>query len=585
MRILGLVGATHDSGIALIENGVPVHVIEEERLNREKRTKAFPRNALQAVLGERLEGLDEIDALVTPWHVGRLRRSFLGAVLRRFPLSLGLIPESAHTPQRSEIVLLNQLLARKIRRVSGRRRVPGIINVPHHDAHAAFFFASPFEEASILVMDGFGDDASTSVYYGRGNRIERRWHTSLFNSLGIVYTFVTEYLGFGGFSDEGKVMALAAYGDTSLVARFRDVIKLEPEGRYRVDMSYFSFDKFGELRPFTSKFVKAFGPPRAPGAPLDDRHKALARALQEVTEEVIMHMAREMARTTPSRNIVVVGGVALNCVANAKILEQSPFERIWVPPNASDTGAPLGAALWHYHATLGHPRGFELKHPYYGLTYSEEEIRGALSGAGLKWQAMPEAELMERVAHDLADGNTVGWFQGAFEMGPRALGNRSILADPRRAEMKDLINATIKHRESFRPFAPAVLADRAHEFFEIDQQDPFMTLAPRIREDKKHVIPAAVHVDGTGRIQTIERSANPRYYGIIEAFGKLTGVPVLLNTSFNRQEPIVASPEEAISCFLRTGMDVLVLGNHYVDQRESAVRHAKREAAAGAGAP
>ncbi|MEQ1713589.1 MAG: carbamoyltransferase C-terminal domain-containing protein, partial [Hyphomicrobium sp.] len=270
------------------------------------------------------------------------------------------------------------------------------------------------------------------------------------------------------------------------------------------------------------------------------------------------------------KQLVLAGGVALNCVANARILEMTDIERIWVPPCASDTGAPLGAALWHHHQTHGKPRTFELTHPFYGLAYTDDDIARALSEAGLHAERMTEATLMPRVAADLAAGKIVGWFQGRFEMGPRALGNRSILADPRNAAMRDVINAKIKQRENFRPFAPAVLIEHAAEYFFIDQPDPFMTIAPCIRPEKAHLIPAAVHADGTGRIQTVERAANPRYYGIIEAFGKLTGVPVLLNTSFNRQEPIVATPAEAISCYLRTGMDVLVLGDFYIADRNTA---------------
>lgn len=570
MRILGLVGATHDSGLAILDDGRIELVLEEERFDREKRTKAFPRRAMIAALGEGAERLDAIDVITTPWDVARLRRSFMGAVLRRFPLSLAFLSERSHTPQRNEIVLLNAYLERKLRRLAGERRLPPIVNVGHHDSHAATFFVSPFEEATVLVMDGFGDDAATSVYTGAGNRLTRHWHTDIFNSLGMVYTIVTEFLGFGGFSDEGKVMALAAYGDQSLVQRFRDVVRLEPDGRYQVNMSYFSFDAFGELRPFKRKFLDAFGPPRRQGAEITDRHRALAAALQRVTEETILHVLRSLERRFPSRNLVLSGGVALNCVANARILADTGYERVWVPPCASDTGAPLGSALWHHHQTLGQARNGELEHAFYGLAYSDAAITAALQAAGLAGKRMEEGALIERAARDLADGRIVGWFQGRFEMGPRALGNRSILADPRRESMKDVINARIKHREPFRPFAPAVLVERASELFEIAQPDPFMTLAPRVRPEKRHLIPAAVHVDGTGRIQTVERSANPRYYGVIEAFGRLTGVPVLLNTSFNRQEPIVASPAEAISCFLRTDMDVLVLGDYYVTDRNLA---------------
>ena len=570
MRILGLVGATHDSGVALLQDGIPQLILEEERVYREKRTKIFPKRALEAAIGKGAEGLKHVDVITTPWDVTRLRQTFTKAVLGRMPWSLSLILQASHAPQDNEIVRLNAYLTRKLtRRFRIRARdLPPIVGVSHHDAHAAIFFVSPFDEAAVLVMDGFGDDASTSAYIGRGNRLERLWYTDIFNSIGMVYTVVTKYLGFE-FSEEGKVMALAAYGGDSYVAAFRDLVRPTPDGRYQVNFDYFDFDAFGELKPFKRRFFEVFGPPRRPGEELTDRHRDIARALQVVTEDIVLHMARELRRATGLRELCISGGVALNCVANARVLAEAGFDRVWVPPCASDTGAPFGSALWHYHQTLGRPRAFELTHPYYGPQYSDHDIKTALAESGLVGVRMEEAELLERVAGDLASGKIVGWFQGRSEMGPRALGNRSILADPRRLETKDLINARVKYREPFRPFAPAVLSERAAEFFIIDQPDPFMTLAPRVRADKVHLIPAAVHVDGTGRIQTVERSANPRYYGVIEAFGRLTGVPVLLNTSFNRQEPIVENPWHAVSCYLRTNIDVLVIGNYYTSGRTS----------------
>ncbi len=581
MRVLGLVGATHDSGLALLDDGLPLLILEEERLNREKRTKVFPTKSLVAAFGSDLAGLRDVDVITTPWHVGRLRASFVKAMLRGFPGSLSFLLEGSHTPQRNEIVLLNYYLQRRLKRLVGGAPLPRIVNVGHHDAHAAVFFVSPFEDATILVMDGFGDDAATSVYTADGRGVRRHWWTGIFNSIGIVYTFVTEYLGFGGFSDEGKVMALAAYGNDSLVPAFRDLIHLESGGRYRVNMSYFDFQRFGEFKPFRRKFYERFGPPRARGEPLNERHHNVARALQVVTEETVLHIARSLLEDYPSRNLILSGGVALNCVANARVLAETDFERVWVPPCASDTGAPFGSALWHYHQTLRQPRRFEMIHPFYGLEFEDGEIEQALRAAGLPFERLDTPAVIARTAQNLADGKIVGWFQGRFEIGPRALGNRSILADPRRKDMRETINSKIKHRESFRPFAPAVLEERASEFFEISQPDPFMTLAPRVRADKITTMPSAVHIDGTGRIQTVSRDANPRYYDLIKAFGDLTGVPVLLNTSFNRHEPIVAGPQEAISCYLRTGMDVLVLGNYYVTARPSdkaAAAHASFEA-------
>jgi carbamoyltransferase len=567
LRILGIAAKTHDSGVAFLNDGVPEMILEEERFNRVKKTKKFPAQALKAGLADLGLSWGDIDVLTTPWDVRLLRKSFVSLLLRRFPLSLSLMAPSAHASQQNQILLLNRYIARDVRRAFGEVRLPPIVNVPHHHSHASMFFVSPFEEALVLVMDGYGDDCSSSAYVGRGNRLDRIWSTGIMNSAGLVYTFVTEYLGFAGFGDEGKVMALAAFGEDTFVQRFRDVVRPTPDGSYAVNMDYFSYDAFGQLRPFKRKFITAFGPPRRPGEAINDRHRDVAFALQAVTEEIILHLVRALLKKHAVRDLCMTGGVALNCVANAKILEETDVQRLWVPPCASDTGAPLGSALWHYHQDLGRPRGFELKHALYGKAYSDDEIVKALEVASLGYRRLSQEQLLSRVAKDLADGKVVGWFQGRFEMGPRALGNRSILADPRRADMRDILNAKVKKRESFRPFAPAVLIERAHDFFEIDQPDPFMTLAPRVRAECRDRIPAAVHVDGTGRIQTVERSSNPRYYGLIEEFGRLTGVPVLLNTSFNRTEPIVASPTDAVGCYLRTQMDVLVMGDYYTTDR------------------
>ena len=568
MRILGIASETHDSGIAIVENGKPVLVIEEERLSRIKHTQRFPAAALAAAIEGGWLKPDEIDVVVTPWNAAVLRQTFLKAILRNLPSGLNLLRPGANTAQRSSIVVLNQSLKYKLTRALGIQRLPSLHPVRHHHAHAAIFFVSPFEKANILVMDGYGDDAATSTYIGRGNQIERLWQSDVFNSLGMIYTFITGHLGFRDF-EEGTVMALAAHGDDRYVQKFRDTIRLVDDGRYEVDMSYFMFDRYAFLKPFSAKFFETFGPPRHYDEPVSDHHKALARALQARIEETVVHVARGLHARHRSRDLVVSGGVALNCVANARILEQTDYEHVWVPPCASDTGGPLGAALWFHHQRRARPRDFVLTHPFYGLEPSENDIRLALYEAGLVAERLDDETLFARVARDLAEGRIVGWFQGRFEMGPRALGNRSILADPRRLATKDRINARIKYRESFRPFAPAVLVEHTREYFEIDQADPFMTMAPRVRPEKRDVIPAVVHIDGTARLQTVEREANPRYYAVIEAFMRETGVPVLINTSFNRQEPIVASPREAVSCYLRTEMDVLVLGNFYTRNRNA----------------
>ncbi|MGE5267406.1 MAG: carbamoyltransferase [Deltaproteobacteria bacterium] len=575
MNILGIVTKTHDTGLALLQDGIPAYVLEEERFNRQKHTLEFPVNCLEAIFGDGRMTFEDIDVLTTPWEMDRLRPTFYHNVTSKLPQSLNLLRPGAHRVQASAIVNLPFRLWMALGRRYGYRKLPKIVQVAHHNAHAAVFNVSPFEEAAVLVMDGYGDDTSTSGYIGQGTKLERVWQSSFFDSLGMLYTCVTEFLGFKVF-EEGTVMALAACGGPTYVDKFRELIELHPDGQFRINRDYISFDTHGLVRPFKRKFYDTFGAPRARKDPLTDHHRDLAYALQATIEDVILHIVRDMERRQPSRNLVISGGVGLNCVANARILRDTKFERVWVPPCASDTGAPLGSALWYWHQTLGNPRTFEMKHAFYGKEFTDAEIRAALDKAGLAYTKFEEADLLRHVAKLLSEQKIVGWFQGRAEMGPRALGNRSILSDARDNKIKDLINAKIKHREAFRPFAPVVLLERAQEFFEVSQPDPFMTLAPRIRPDKIALIPAAAHVDGTGRIQTIERSANPRYYGVIEEYAKITGIPVILNTSFNRQEPVVNSPEQAISCFLRTDMDALVLGDYYSsDRNPEAVKRAR----------
>ena len=381
MKILGLVTETHDAGIALLENGAPVLIIEEERLNRQKHTREFPTLALDEAFDAAGRSFADIDVITTPWNMCRLRRTAFKAVFGRLPASLTLILPSAQTTQDRGIVHLNFSLRFNLKRKFRGVRLPEIVNVGHHESHAAIFFVSPFEEASILVIDGYGDDTATSTFTGAGNCIERQWHGRFFDSIGMIYTLVTRYLGFQPF-EEGTVMALAACGDTTLVDRMRDIVRLEPAGRFSINMNYFSHDKYGMLRPFKPQFTEAFGLPRAPGEMLTDRHRDVARALQAVTEDVVLHVARHLAATYPSRNLVLTGGVALNCVANARILRDTDFRRIWVPPCASDTGAPLGSALWHHHLTLGRPRGFEMTHAFFGSAYGPDEMRRALDRAG-----------------------------------------------------------------------------------------------------------------------------------------------------------------------------------------------------------
>lgn len=570
MNILGLVYTSHDAGLALLSDGKPNIILEEERFNRIKHTIRYPRMAMDAVFGP--DGnmrLDDIDVITCPWDMKRIRRSLLGAVLADPPKSFNLLRNAAHKTHSTGLLNLPMRLKLGLWSQFGVKKLPPIVQVGHHESHASVFFVSPFEDATVLVADGYGDEGATSAWVGKGNRIERQWSDAMFDSLGMVYTCVSEYLGFP-FTQEGTVMALAALGGPAYKDKFKDLIQFLPEGRVAVNKAYVNYNTHGFIEPWKPKFYETFGPARKAGEPLTEHHHNIAWALQHWTEEALLHIVRELYRVQKNKNLVISGGVALNCVANARILRDTDFQRVWVPPVASDTGVTFGSTLYHWHQTLGNKRAFELNHAFYGKAFSDAEIVKALDAAGLKYERMEETAILKRVAQDLADMRIVGWFQGRAEIGPRALGNRSILSSATTNKMKDLINARIKHREAFRPFAPVVLYERLEEFFEYHHPDPFMTVAPMIRKDKVHLIPAAAHVDGTGRIQTISREQNARYYGVIEEYAKLTGIPVILNTSFNRQEPVVNAPAEAISCYLRTDMDRLVLGDYYISDRNPA---------------
>ena len=560
VRVLGLVARTHDSGLALIHDGFPLLILEEERFNREKHTRRFPFRSLAAAFPS--SDLGDIDVITVPWQMQALRRSMYRALTADLPASLNLLAPSARPTQSSLILNLPMGLRWGLLWQFGPRKLPPIVQVRHHDAHAALFFASPFEDAAVLVMDGYGDETGQSTYVGEGKCLRRLAQGAFFDSLGMLYTAVCQHLGFKQF-EEGTVMALAASGCPTYLGRFKELIHFGGEGEFCIDRSFISYNTHGLKRPFTQRFIETFGPPRQPGEPLTDRHRDLAFALQATIEDTILQVVRDLAKRHPSRNLCLMGGVALNCVANQRLLEDSDYKSIWIPPCASDSGAPFGSALWHYHQTLGHGRRFALNHAFYGREYSDADMEAALNNAGLNYQCLPDDELYHRTAKDIAAGKIVGWFQGRSEIGPRALGHRSILADPRKPAMKDRLNLEIKRREPFRPFAPAVLEERAEEFFESVATDPYMTLAPKMRAHKRWDIPAAAHVDGTARIQTVARATNPRFYQLIKTFAALTGVPVLLNTSFNLREPIVENPGDAVSCFRRASLDVLVLGNYY----------------------
>jgi carbamoyltransferase len=463
--------------------------------------------------------------------------------------------------------------------------------VEHHRAHAASaFLVSPFDEAAILSIDGFGDFASTLTAHGRGNRIEVQSRVLFPHSLGIFYTTLTQWLGFPHYGDEGKVMGLTPYGDPDRYLPVMRQIALEEGPAFRLALEYFTHHSRGveltwdagspSIGPiFSRRLEDELGPARAPGEELTSHHHDVAAALQARLEELVLHLARGLAASTGSRNLCLAGGVALNAVANGQILPETAFEELYVQPAAGDSGTAAGAAFHVWNETLGQPRGFVMRHAYAGPSYDDDELTAALAAAGVEAERLDDDALFPLVAERISAGDVVGWFQGRMELGPRALGNRSILADPRREDMKDVLNARVKNREPFRPFAPSVLARATGEWFDRSYPSPFMVLVYSVLPGKRALVPAITHVDGTGRLQTVEEADNPRYYRLLAEFERLTGVPILLNTSFNESEPIVMSPADALETFAKTRIDLLVLGN-YVVRRPSAYASSSESVAA-----
>ncbi|HEY3569712.1 MAG TPA: carbamoyltransferase C-terminal domain-containing protein [Thermoanaerobaculia bacterium] len=579
-RVLGLSVYHADASAAAVVDGRFVAGVEEERFRRIKHWAGFPELSIRFCL-EEMTGGDL--AAVTALAVARQPRAYLA---RKAMLAL--------SHPRSLRRALGR--ARNLRQVASLEDrlsaslggpAPALHPVEHHLAHvASAFYCSPFEEAMCLTVDGFGDFVSTMMAVGRGNAIEVLDRVHFPHSLGLFYTAVTQHLGFPGFGDEYKVMGLAAYGEPSLAAQVGRMVPPRPDGTFALDLRYFRHlsegvdmtweDGSPELGLiYTPALAELLGPPRRPDEELTQRHKDLAASLQKVYEDRFFALVNALQRRTGLKRLALAGGCAMNSLANGRLFERTDVEDVFIQSAAGDAGTSLGAALYVHHAVLGAPRnGFVMEHSYWGPAYGEDEIRRALATAipgsgGLDgaWgefhveTVRDEEALADRTAESIAQGDVVGWYQGRSEWGPRALGNRSILADPRRADMKDVLNLKIKRRESFRPFAPSVLEERTGDWFTIDYPDPFMIKVYPIRPEKRPLVPAVTHVDGTGRLQTVSRRANPRYWKLISAFERRTGVPMVLNTSFNENEPIVNTPAEALDCFLRTRMDRLVLGD------------------------
>jgi carbamoyltransferase len=452
-------------------------------------------------------------------------------------------------------------------------------NIEHHRAHlASSFYVSPFDQAALLSIDGFGDFVSTMWAVGEGNSIKVLDQVEYPHSTGIVYTATTQFLGFPHYGDEGKVMGLAPYGKPRYIEEFRDLIRTEERGQFRLNLDYFrhhaegvdmTWDQGSPVigRIFSDEFVRTFGRAREPGAPLTDREHDIAASLQLRLEEVGFHVLNHLHAETGLTDLGLSGGVAYNSVMNGKILLNTPFRRVYVQPAAGDSGTALGVCYEIHHGILKKSRGEVMLGAYTGPEFTSEEIQAELQISDLRFETYSDTELTARAAQDIAAGLVVGWFQGRMEFGPRALGNRSIVVDPRRAEMKDVLNDRIKKREPFRPFAPSVLEERTADYFEQSHPAPTMLMVYQVRRERRAEIPAVTHVDGSGRLQTVSREVNPRYYQLISDFNELTGVPVVLNTSFNENEPIVCTPREAINCFLKTRMDVLDLGNEAVRRK------------------
>lgn len=591
MYILGISCYFHDAAAALLKDGKLIAAAEEERFTRVKHDFEFPEQAIQFCLD--LEGIEagDID------HIMFFEKPFvkferlLLCTMQSFPRSMKLFREAMIT-WLGDKLWVKHLIENKLG-VDPEK----ILFSEHHLSHAASsFFCSPFEESAILTVDGVGEWTTAGLGVGRGTDIKFMKEIKFPHSLGLLYSAFTAFLGFEVNEGEYKVMGMAPFGEPKYVDKIYETVHVDDDGGFELDMDVFSFHYSSE-KTFNKKFEKIFGDPREPGlnfftaesgfpsyfgekpanfdeiARQNQYYADMAASIQVVTEEIMVKMANYAHRETGLTKLCMAGGCALNSVANRRILKETPFEEIYIHPAAGDGGAAVGAALYGYHTLLGKPRNFVMEHAYWGQEHSNDDSRAFLEENDIPYEYIEEEDkLIERVTQGLVDGKVVGWHQGRFEWGPRALGNRSIIADPGRTDMKDTVNVKIKFREPFRPFAPSILADKASEYFDLEDPEKhyparFMLYVTDVKEDKREKLPAITHVDGTGRLQTVFKDLNPKYYKLIESMGDATGTPVVLNTSFNlKGEPIVNTPEEAFNSFNASGMDLLVLGNYIVDK-------------------
>jgi carbamoyltransferase len=595
VRILGISAFYHDSAAALVEDGRIVAAAQEERFTRKKHDARFPRHAIAYCVEEgqtRLEDVDHVVFYDKPFlKFERLLETYLAFAPRGYQPFAMAIPVWLREKLFQKSLLKNELKAFAPSYDWAQR----LLFAEHHQSHAASaFFASPFHEAVVLTMDGVGEWATTSVGFGSGNHLEMRKEIHFPHSLGLLYSAFTYYTGFKVNSGEYKVMGLAPYGEPRYARLILDrLMDLKPDGSFRLNLAY--FDYCTGLRMTNRRFDELFGgPARRPDELLTQRHMDLAASIQAVAEEVVLRLTRALAAETGSENLCLAGGVALNCVANGKVLRDGRFRRVWIQPAAGDAGGALGAALCAYHLFRDHPRRpveplDAMQGAYLGPSFSQPEVEARLANVGARFSCLTDTQLIQTTVDALAAGKAVGWFQGRMEFGPRALGARSILGDARSPTMQSVLNLKVKYRESFRPFAPSVLREDVADWFELDCDSPYMLLVADVAKqhrremtaeehalfgiEKLNVprssIPAVTHVDYSARIQTVHRETNPRYHALLSAFKARTGCPVLVNTSFNvRGEPIVCTPEDAFRCFMGTEIETLAIGNCYLRKED-----------------
>lgn len=579
MNILGINTSHADASAALLVDGQLVFAVAEERLNRKKHYAGFPKLAVQACLDAANLKLRDID------HVALGRDS------------------SANVRQKIQYALLNPAMFKNLMAIRKRGvsldDLRGLLSaglevdpddmrftehhVEHHQAHiASAFFCSDFDQCAGLSYDGSGDFVSTMFARCQGNQLDVLSRVYLPNSLGTFYATICRFIGYHHYGDEGKVMGLAPYGHDAYPDFYEEALHLADEGQFKLNKDFFprighdqglKIDEEGfvhQSTTFTEKMVERFGPPREPYTEVAQRDMDLAFGMQKRFEEGFMHLVNHVAQATGSSQLALAGGCALNSVANGKVFDHTPIRQTYIQPAAGDEGLALGAALYIYHQVLGHPRSFRMEHSYWGHAFGDEAIEAELRRAGLKYEKLEREQLLTRTAERINAHDVTGWFQGRMEWGPRALGNRSILTHPGVPNMKDILNSRIKRREWFRPFAPSVLAERQSEIFEHDHPSPFMLHVYKIRPEWRERLCTVNHVDNTGRLQTVSRQENALYYDLISAFERQSGIPIVLNTSFNENEPIVCTPREAIDCFIRSYMDTLAIGSYFVRRPDNA---------------